>query len=205
MTKIRRNLLARTVAACRRRLTEDFTDQLRGVFGLHPDGTVLPLDKLTHLSPDQTAAARRLRDLLDHYTAIAAGKDEERRTTAYGRMVLEISFTFLNRLGALRLCEERGLVVECVRRGTASDGFRLFDRVSGGAIGARYDTYRVFIECLFDELALDLGVLFDRLTPQSSVFPTERCMEHVLAELNKPELAVLWDGGRDHRMDLPVF
>ena len=187
-----RNLLARTVAACRRRLTEDFTDQLRGVFGLHPDGTVLPLDKLTHLSPDQTAAARRLRDLLDHYTAIAAGKDEERRTTAYGRMVLEISFTFLNRLGALRLCEERGLVVECVRRGTASDGFRLFDRVSGGAIGARYDTYRVFIECLFDELALDLGVLFDRLTPQSSVFPTERCMEHVLAELNKPELAVLW-------------
>ena len=42
-----RSLLAKMVAACRRRLTEDVTDQLRGVFGLHPDGTVLPLDKLT--------------------------------------------------------------------------------------------------------------------------------------------------------------
>ena len=187
-----RDLLARTVSACRRRLTEDVTDQLRGVYGLHPDGTVLPLDRLTHLSPDQTAAARRLRDLLEHYTAGAAGEDQERPTAAYERMVLEISFTFLNRLAALRLCEERGLVVECVRRGTASDGFQLFQRVSGGALGARYDAYRVFIGCLFDELALDLGVLFDRLTPQSSVFPTERCMEDVLAELNKSELTSLW-------------
>jgi hypothetical protein len=187
-----RNLLAKTVAACRRRLVEDVTDQLRGVFGLHPDGTVLPLEKLTHLSPDQHAAARRLRDLLDHYTAGAAGKDSDRRKAAYERMVLEISFTALNRLAALRLCEERGLVVECVRKGTTSAGFQMFERISGGALGGRYDTYRVFLECLFDELALDLGVLFDRMTPQSAVFPSERCMEDVLAELNKPELTHLW-------------
>jgi len=187
-----RNLLAKTVAACRRRLAGDVTDQLRGVFGLHPDGTVLPLDKLTHLSPDQHAAARRLRDLLEHYTAGAAGKDSDRRKAAYERMVLEISFTALNRLAALRLCEERGLVVECVRKGTGSAGFQMFERISGGALGGRYDTYRVFLECLFDELALDLGVLFDRMTPQSAVFPSERCMEDVLAELNKTELTHLW-------------
>jgi len=187
-----RNLLAKTVAACWRRLAGDVTDQLRGVFGLHPDGVVLPLEKLTHLSPDQHAAARRLRDLLDHYTAGAAGKDSDRRKAAYERMVLEISFTALNRLAALRLCEERGLVVECVRKGTTSAGFQMFERISGGALGGRYDTYRVFLECLFDELALDLGVLFDRMTPQSAVFPSERCMEDVLAELNKPELTHLW-------------
>ena len=187
-----RNLLAKTVAACRRRLVEDVTDQLRGVFGLHPDGVVLPLEKLTHLSPDQHAAARRLRDLLDHYTAGAAGKDSDRRKAAYERMVLEISFTVLNRLAALRLCEERGLVVECVRKGTGSAGFQMFERISGGALGGRYDTYRVFLECLFDEFALDLGVLFDRMTPQSAVFPSERCMEDVLAELNKAELTHLW-------------
>jgi len=187
-----RNLLAKTVAACRRRLAGDVTDQLRGVFGLHPDGVVLPLEKLTHLSPDQHAAARRLRDLLDHYTAGAAGQDSDRRKAAYERMVLEISFTALNRLAALRLCEERGLVVECVRKGTTSAGFQMFERISGGALGGRYDTYRVFLECMFDELALDLGVLFDRMTPQSAVFPSERCMEDVLAELNKPELTHLW-------------
>ncbi|SHF73087.1 hypothetical protein SAMN02745206_02565 [Desulfacinum infernum DSM 9756] len=187
-----RNLLAKTVAACRRQLTEDVTDQLRGTFGLHPDGTILPLEKLTHLTEEQAAAARRLRELLDHYAAGAAGTPSARRKAAYERLVLEISFTALNRLAALRLCEERGLVVECVRKGTASDGFRLFERVSGGALGTRYETYRVFLECLFDELALDLGVLFDRFTPQSAVFPGERCLEEVLDELNKPDLAHLW-------------
>jgi len=187
-----RNLLAKTVASCRRRLAGDVADQLRGVFGLHPDGVVLPLEKLTHLSPDQHAAARRLRDLLDHYTVGAAGKDSDRRKASYERIVMEIAFTVLNRLAALRLCEERGLVVECVRKGTTSAGFQMFERISGGALGGRYDTYRVFLECLFDELALDLGVLFDRMTPQSAVFPSERCMEDVLAELNKPELTHLW-------------
>ena len=187
-----RNLLAKTVTACRRRLAGDVTDQLRGLFGLHPDGVVLPLEKLTHLSPDQHAAARRLRGLLDYYAFGAAGNDTDRRKAAYERMVLEISFTALNRLAALCLCEERGLVVECVRKGTASAGFQMFERISGGAIGGRYDTYRVFLECLFDELALDLGVLFDRTTPQSAVFPSERCIEDVLAELNKPELTHLW-------------
>lgn len=187
-----RNLLAKTVTACRRRLIEDITDQLQGVFGLHPDGTVLPLEKLTYLSLEQNAAARHLRDLLDHYIIGAAGKESDRRKAAYERMVLEISFTVLNRLAALRLCEERGLVIECVRKGTASAGFQMFERISTGALGARYDTYRVFLECMFDELALDLGVLFDRMTPQSAVFPTERCLDEVLAELNKPDLTLLW-------------
>lgn len=203
-----RNLLAKTVAACRRRLIDDVTDQLRGVFGLHPDGVVLPLEKLTHLSPDQHAAARRLRDLLFHYAVGGMQYAEGSRAnsarvpsapaacclprTAFDRMVLEISFTALNRLAALRLCEERGLVVESVRKGTASAGFQMFERISGGALGGRYDTYRIFLECMFDELAGDLGVLFDRTTPQSAVFPSERCMEDVLAELNKPELTHLW-------------
>lgn len=187
-----RNLLAKTVTVCRRRLIKDVTDQLTGEFGLHPDGTVLGVREMSYLSPDQLATAGRLRDLLEHYIAGAAGGEEARRSSAYERMTLELSFTILNRLAALRLCEERGLVVECVRKGTGSDGYLLFERVSGGALGGRYDTYRVFLECLFDELSLDLGILFDRSTPQSAVFPTERCLNDVLSELNKPELTHLW-------------
>ncbi len=38
----------------------------------------------------------------------AAGKDSDRRKAPHEKMVLEISFTALNRLAALRPCEERG-------------------------------------------------------------------------------------------------
>ena len=186
-----RNALSKMVASCRRLLMEDVTNQLQGRFGMHPDGTILSIDRLD-LTEDEKAAAEALRELLDHFAAGEAGLADQRRRTSYDRLVLEISFTAVNRLAALRLCEERGLVVECVRQGTTSDGFRLFERISGGALGTRHHTYRVFLECLFDELALDLGILFDQSTPQSTVFPGERCLTNVLAELNKQELTHLW-------------
>ncbi len=184
-----RNALARMVGAARERLKADLTAQLQTDFRLQPDGTALPLDGLTD---DQRAAALDLRALLDHNTASIPGPEKNRRALAFDRLVREIGFTVLNRLAALRLCEERELVVECVRQGMASEGFRLFDRLTGGALGPRYDTYRAFLESLFDELALDLGVLFDRSTPLSHVFPAERALEDVLKWLNDPALAHLW-------------
>lgn len=188
-----RSALERVVTACRKRLREDVADQLRGPFGMHPDGTILSLSQMSHLSDEQRVEARGLRELFDHFTATAQGKDEaERRKSAYERVELEISFTILNRLVALRMCEERKLVVECVRQGMASDGFRLFENLSGGALGTRYQTYKVFLESLFDELAVDLGILFDRSTPLSSIFPSERCLEDVFAYLNNPDLAHIW-------------
>ena len=187
-----RNALSKMVATCRHLLTEDVTDQLRGRFGMHPDGTILSIDRLD-LGEDEKVAAEALRKLFEHFAAAEAGRAEDRRRGAYDRLVLEISFTVLNRLAALRLSEERGLVVQCVRKGTASDGFLVFERVSGGSLGTRHHSYRVFLECLFDELALDLGVLFDRSGPQSAVFPGERCLTNVLSELNRPELSHLWE------------
>ena len=155
-------------------------------------GLFLVLDQLAHLSEEQKVDAQALRELLDHFVAGAAGTEEERWRAAYERLVLEISFTILNRLVALRLCEERGLVLECVRKGMASDGFRLFERLSGGALDTRDQTYRLFLESLFDELAVDLGMLFDRTVPQSAIFPSERCLEDVLTLLNDANMASLW-------------
>ncbi|MDY7076886.1 MAG: BREX-1 system adenine-specific DNA-methyltransferase PglX, partial [Chloroflexota bacterium] len=182
-----RNLLAKTVAACRDRLADDVADQLQSRYGLYPDGTVLDVAR----TEDDRRAAEDLRALLAHFGAEAAETtgDEARRAAAYQRLVREIGFTTLNRLAALRLCEQRGLLIECVRRGMASDGFQLYDRIAGGALGNRYQTYRAFIESLFDELALDLGVLFDHSAPQSLVFPSEAALTDVLALLNDPELA----------------
>ena len=103
-----RNALSKMVAACRRLLTEDVTDLLRGRFGMHPDGTILSVDRLD-LPEDEKAAAEALRELLDHFATGEAGGADQRKRGAYDRLVLEVSFTTLNRLAALRLCEERGL------------------------------------------------------------------------------------------------
>lgn len=184
-----RNALAKMVSAARKILQDDITKQLQSDFRLQPDGTALALDGLTE---DQRIAAIELRDLLEHYATSEPGAEKARRAIAFDRLAREIGFTILNRLAALRLCEERGLVIECVRKGLASDGVRMFEMLAHGALGTRYQTYRVFIENLFDELAIDLGALFDRHSPLSRVFPSERTLEQVLALLNDPAHAHLW-------------
>ncbi|MCC6190562.1 MAG: BREX-1 system adenine-specific DNA-methyltransferase PglX [Anaerolineales bacterium] len=184
-----RNALARLVAAARNRLIEDLTAQLQSDFRLQPDGTALPLDGLTDA---QRAAAEDLRELLAHYRAALPAGERRPGTASFDRLVREIGFTVLNRLSALRLGEERGLVVQCVRQGLASEGFQLYERLTGGALGGGYNSYRSFLYNLFDELAVELGALFDTRTPLSHVFPTERALLDVLDLLNKPDLAWIW-------------
>ena len=187
-----RNSLSNVVVQCRRLLINEVKDQLAQTFGIQPGGQVVPLDRLTHLDERQRESAAALRELLAHYAAVAPGGEGEKRSTAYDRTVLEIAFSILNRLAALRICEERDLIVEAVRRGAASDGAQVFERLANGALGDRHATYLTFLGLLFDELAVDLPVLFDRTTPQSSIFPRERCLEEVLGLLDNPELAPLW-------------
>lgn len=187
-----RNALASMVGDCRRLLTDDIRDQLQGVYGLQPDGTALPVAGLTHLDERAHEVARALREWQEHLASTEAGTDTEKKKKAFDRLAHETAFTVLNRLAALRMCEEREHVIECVRRGMESDGFVLYERFSGGAVGARSETYRIFLERMFDELAVDLGALFDLRAPQSLVFPREPCLEKVLTLLNDPKLAHLW-------------
>ena len=187
-----RNALAKMVGGCRRLLTEDIRTQIQAVYGLQPDGSALALDTLGHLDESGRETARELREWQQHLAATEIGTDAKRNATAFDRMAGETAFTVLNRLAALRMCEERGHVVECVRRGMESDGFQLYERLLNGALGTRPATYRFFLERMFEELAVDLGVLFAIDIPQSLIFPSELCLEQVLRELNAPEFAHLW-------------
>jgi Eco57I restriction-modification methylase len=189
--KATRNALAKMVGQVRERLKSDVMDQLRRL-GFQADGTVLDLNAIAGLSESEREAGQELRDQLAHFISLEDGAGAVRRQAAYERMAREIGFTTVNRLVALRMAEERGLIVESVAKGLASAGFQIYERVARDALGTRAETYRAYLECLYDELVLDLPALFDRLTPESRIFPGERALEEVLTLLNDPVLAHLW-------------
>jgi hypothetical protein len=182
-----RNLLQRTITACRRVFDREFTAQLQELYGIQPDGTLTQCEMLDHLADEELEVARLLRSRLNH---LEGGEPYEAftRTQAkpenVARVIREQAFTVLNRLAALRLCEERGLVLECVRQGVNSEGFQLFMTTAGNALGETHEAYLVYLYRLFDELALDLGVLFDRFSPLALLFPRKDALEEVLRELN---------------------
>jgi len=192
-----RNLLQRTVAACRDLLAGplsrpeegEFMQKLQKIHGINPDGTATPIETpgtLAHLSDEDMQIARLLHNRLDHLAAglVAGGMTlAVARREAVSRLAREQAFTLLNRLAALRMAEEREIVLECVRRGPSSEGFELFQQTTGGALGDIYESHRAYLFLLFDELSTDLGVLIDRWDP-AGLFPRREAFEAVLAELD---------------------
>lgn len=192
MDKALRNSLRLAVTGCRRLLETEIGELLEGQFGIHRDGRVEDVAALGVLSPDDLAHRDRL---LSHLRHIEVG--DFSTTAAVAQLVREAAFTHLNRLCAYKMLEVRKLIREAVSRGPNSNGFKFYladhpadDRLSSG--GERDLAYRHFLEWLAGTLALEMGVLFSPHDPANGVFPRERALEGVLALLNDPDLAEVW-------------
>jgi hypothetical protein len=180
------------VTTIRERLTQEFTEQLQGLYGIQPSGAVTDVEDLGIVDEQQRTVAEQLRESIDHYAG-GAEAPKKARKEAIQRTIREQAFTILNRFAALRLAEERDFIAESVGSGFESAGFRVYDRVAGSDVGeTTYERYRVYLECLFDELSRDLGVLFDRYAPEGLLFPREEALDDVLDALTDEAVDAAW-------------
>ncbi len=189
-----RNRLQRFVSAARKLLTSEFTKQFQSEYGIDPkSGEIAELSSLEHLDDGRRNTAHLLREIIAHYQNTEPdGQTEEGLIAAIDRVLREQAFTVLNRFAALRMAEERKLILESIRQGEQSEGFQIYQHGSGSGMGERYHQYRAFIFSIFDELSLDLGVLFDRFSPHGMLFPGAEALGVLLTELNQADLAKLW-------------
>jgi hypothetical protein len=186
-----RNRLAKFVSDARRVIADEFTEQFQSLYGISAKGDIAPLDKLGHLDEVGTATAALLRERIE-YLEKTHPDDKDGTRAAVSRLAREQAFTILNRLAAIRMAEMRGLIVESVGKGYQSKGFKVFETVAGSALGDTYHRYRRYLFCLFDELAIDLGVLFDRRSPQALLFPREPALLELLDLFHADDLERLW-------------
>jgi hypothetical protein len=186
-----RNKLGGMISEARQLLDKEFTEQFQQIYGIQPDGTIIDIEKLKHLDEQQNDTARILRERIDH---LISGMVVEKKPVviAIERTIREQAFTILNRFTALRMCEERGFVKECVRQGMQSKGFKVYETIAGPGLGGAYERYKTFLFCQFDEIAVDLGVLFDRFSPEGLLFPREQALVGLLKIINKEDLKKIW-------------
>ena len=187
-----RNRLQRLVGDCRDLLTREFDAQLQELYGIYAgEERVLVLEKLTTLDDEKLRVASMLRERINHL-ASGGGGTPAAICEAIKRVLREQAFTVLNRFAALRMAEERGIIVESVGGGLNSKGFKTYTEVAHSGLGSAYERYRVFLRCIFYEMATDLGVLFDRRSPYGLLFPRENVLLEVFELLNAPEVKALW-------------
>ena len=187
-----RNRLQRLVSDCRDLLTREFDAKLKEIYGIYADeGRVLDLEKLATLDDEKLRGASLLRERINHL-ASSGGGTPAAISEAVKRLLREQAFTVLNRFAALRMAEERGIIVESVGGGLNSKGFKTYSEVAHSGLGSAYERYRVFLGCMFDEMATDLGVLFDRRSPYGLLFPRENVLLEMFGLLNASEVKQLW-------------
>jgi hypothetical protein len=96
-------------------------------FGIQPDGAIADLEEVPGLDQTGYELGHTLRDILAHKHAHKHAQSHDKKTwgkydAAVYDLLQEQSFTVLNRLCALRMAEERGLILPCVSQGINSDG-----------------------------------------------------------------------------------
>ena len=186
MDKDTRNRIQRATQAARGLLEQDFEDQLAGVFDIRLDGTIAA-ESGSHLDAAQRIVRTKLVAAVEHFRA--SGQTAAEAVASYRR---EAAFTTLNRFVALKMLEARGLVQECISRGEQSSGFKEFCGLAPGLVQLPDRGYRLYIESRFDELSVQIRVLFNRRDAGSLLWPKRATIEALLAGLNAPELADVW-------------
>jgi hypothetical protein len=206
MTPAERSLLRLFVSDARSALYRDFEQQLPayGIFFQLAVGAAGALPAYTNLHltapadlPNADRATRalaaRLQERLQYLATTLPGTAPQ-LASALPRLLLEQAYTFLNRLTALRLAEEREIVMECLRRGQQSEGFvELFSIYTDRAYETGDARYAAFVRANFDRLARELPGLFGAYSPYGLLWPRQAAFDTVLAHLRRPELAFAWD------------
>lgn len=186
MDQATRNKLQKATQQIRRALESEFSEQLEGTFDILSSGKILP-EPGVHLSPAQRLIRQKLVDSITHNQA--SGKSVSEAIQEYTR---EAAFTFLNRFVALRMLEARGILLECVSRGDQSSGFKEFTGLAAGLASLPDGGYRLYLECLCDELSVEVKVLFDRRDPAGLLWPRRNALNEILETLGQTDLAAVW-------------
>ncbi|MCS5488897.1 BREX-1 system adenine-specific DNA-methyltransferase PglX [Algoriphagus limi] len=189
-----RNKIKSFVQAAKKLLMSEFETQLQQFYGIRPNGTCLLVEELTAREASVIETARLLRQRLHYLESTIAG--DNKAPEAVRQLIREQAFTILNRFAALRMSEERNIIRESIRNSYNSEGFLVYDQLTGGAKTAdQFTRYKWYIGHVFDELAIDLPAVFDRFSPYALLFPSERVLLDLLLIINDEELNIYREAG----------
>ncbi len=188
MEKEQRNAIGSAAQQIRKLLEREYAEQLDGVFDVRPSGDIAA-EPGAHLGPQQRVVREKIVAAVDYYQT-----QEVSLAEAVARFTRETAFTTLNRFVALKMLEARELVQQCISAGEDSSGYQEFIGLAPGVAHLGDGRgFRLYLESLFDELASEVKVLFDRRDSASLLWPRPNAFEALLYELNSEVLAGVWD------------
>lgn len=188
-----KKVLEKFVSTAKNLLMQNVTELLQQYYGIWADGHTIPVEQLANQDTDIVHTARMLRERMKHLLAALPENESQKEKLAVGQLIAEQAFTQLNRFCALRMCEERELILESIRSGYESVGFQSYDAIASQIAMPKYNRYKWYLHSIFDELSVELPAVFDRFSPYGLVFPDENTLLRLLELINDTQLSEWYD------------
>ncbi len=188
-----KKVLERFVSSAKNLLMQNVTELLQQYYGIWADGHTIPVEQLANQDTDIVHTACMLRERMKHLLAALPETEANKERLAVAQLIAEQAFTQLNRFCALRMCEERDLILESVRAGYDSVGFQSYDAIAQQTAMPKYNRYKWYLHSIFDELSIELPAVFDRFSPYGLVFPDENTLLKLLDLINDTQLSEWYD------------
>lgn len=201
ITKAARSRIESFVRTAKSLLTDFVSVTLQSKYGIWPDGNILPPGELTTKISGELHTANLLRQRISHIkdTLPGAGTEDtnlNKKLTAkaIGQLVAEQAFTLLNRMAAIRMAGERGIIQPAIDNGYDSEGFVQYDAVSGGSsVASTFERYSWYIYSVFDELSIELPGVFNRFSPYGLIWFDEMTLKRFFDLINVEDLSAFYD------------
>lgn len=212
MTPEAKAKLSKTIRALRERLLDELGDALRADYAL-----AIADPSQAKLSEAKAMRRARLDEWVDEqvraqpdwpkWDKLAKGKSKKDQDAAAKAIAVEVArfraevvkqaaYTWLNRLVYLRLLEGMKLrPAKLLSGGLRSSEYADFRELAQGLVTSEHDEsegYRMLLELVFDELALELPGLYERSGLGELVPMRWSTLRHVIETLDDPELASCW-------------
>ncbi|MCY3952778.1 MAG: hypothetical protein OXG69_09555 [bacterium] len=186
LDEAQRGRLERLVGRGRALLETDLAAQAAGRFGIDADGSIAEEASL-RLDPSGLAERREIVSVVEHLRSEGASPK-----AAVGRLLREATFTHLNRLVAVRIAEDLGLLPPSLADGDRSQGYR--DVAELAPLLAADDTndYWAYLKMCGDELASDVPALFDPRNPLLALAPSAGAVRNLVGLFAADNDADLW-------------
>lgn len=197
--------------AARDWLETEVGEQLEGIYGWLPSGEVNPARQYPALKtlPEAAQTRKELESYIAESREAGIHSAEARR-----KLLRETAFTWLNRLVALHMLEERRLIRVSVSRLTESNAYLywLADEIDPEARqlhdlgempvnlmgeGPRHVAYRRFLLWQCGQLAKDVSVLFAPDTLSSRLFPRPTVLRTLIEAMHEAQLVEAWQAGNE--------
>lgn len=192
-----KKVLEKFVSTAKNLLMQNVTELLQQYYGIWADGHTIPVEQLANQDTDIIHTARMLRERMKHLLAALPESEVQKEKLAIGQLIAEQAFTQLNRFCALRMCEERELILESIHGGYDSVGFQSYDAIASQIAMPKYNRYKWYLHSIFDELSVELPAVFDRFSPYGLVFPDENTLLRLLELINDTQLSEWYDEQND--------